>query len=82
MNDPCRCESCSMPIETGQYCQYCVTETGELQPFEQRFEKMVSWQMSQKPGQSRPDVERETLRFMSQMPAWKNHPKVVAATGD
>ncbi len=33
------CESCSMPIESGTYCSYCVTSTGELQPFEERFEK-------------------------------------------
>jgi len=24
------CESCSMPIETGTYCQYCVTPTGTI----------------------------------------------------
>ena len=32
------CESCSMPIETGTYCSYCVTASGELQPFDERFE--------------------------------------------
>ena len=32
------CESCSMPIESGTYCQYCVTENGELQPFDERFD--------------------------------------------
>lgn len=73
------CASCSMPIETGTYCSYCVTPTGELQPFEERFEKMVSWQLRQKPGLSRPEAERDTLAFMSKMPAWKDHPKVVAA---
>ena len=30
-----------MPIETGAYCQYCVTPTGDLQPFDERFEKMI-----------------------------------------
>lgn len=74
------CESCSMPIETGTYCQYCVTPTGELQPFEERFEKMVGWQLRQKPGLSRDDAERDTLAFMAKMPAWKNHPKVTART--
>jgi len=71
-----RCESCSMPIETGTYCAYCVTENGELQPFEERFEKMVNWQMSQKPGLARAQAERETLDFMAQMPAWKEHPSL------
>jgi hypothetical protein len=73
------CESCSMPIESGKYCQYCVTSTGELQPFDERFEKMVGWQMRQKPGLSRGAAEQDTLAFMAKMPAWKNHPRVVGA---
>jgi hypothetical protein len=73
------CESCSMPIESGTYCSYCVTATGELQPFEERFEKMVGWQLRQKPGLSRAQAERDTYAFMSKMPAWKNHPQVLAA---
>jgi hypothetical protein len=71
-----RCESCSMPIETGRYCAYCTTQSGELQPFEERFEKMVSWQMRRKPGLSRAQAERDTRDFMAQMPAWKDHPAV------
>ena len=70
------CESCSMPIESGHYCAYCVTETGELQPFDERFEKMVGWQLRQKPGLSRADAERDTLAFMARMPAWKDHPRL------
>lgn len=72
------CESCSMPIETGTYCQYCVDASGKLQPFDERFEKMVGWQLRQKPGLARPDAERETLAFMAKMPAWKDHPRVRA----
>jgi hypothetical protein len=74
------CESCSVPIESGTYCQYCVTPGGGLQPFEERFEKMVGWQMRQKPGLSRAQAERDTLAFMAMMPAWKNHPRVTAAS--
>ena len=72
------CESCSMPIETGAYCVHCVTSSGELQPFDERFEKMVSWQMRQKPGLSQADAERDTLAFMAKMPAWKDHPRVTS----
>lgn len=79
MTDKHPCESCSMPIETGTYCSYCVTDTGELQPFDERFDKMVGWQLRQKPGVSRDQAERDTLSFMAKMPAWKNHPKLVAA---
>ena len=73
------CDSCSMPIETGPYCQYCVNERGELQPFEERFERMVSWQARRSPEKSRQALEAETLAFMAKMPAWKDHPKVRAA---
>jgi hypothetical protein len=74
--EKCACESCSMPIEAGPYCQYCVTPSGELQPFDERFEKMVGWQMRQKPALTREQAERDTLAFMAKMPAWKNHPRV------
>jgi hypothetical protein len=67
-----------MPIETGTYCQYCVTASGELQPFAERFTKMVDWQLRQKPGLSREAAERDTLEFMAKMPAWKDHPNLAA----
>jgi uncharacterized Zn-finger protein len=69
-----------MPIESGTYCAYCSTATGELQPFDERFEKMVGWQMRQKPTLSRAQAEHETLTFMAQMPAWKDHPRVLQGT--
>ena len=79
MSDKHPCESCSMPIETGQYCEYCVDEAGKLQPFEERFERMVSWQQRKKPDASRAQLESETLAFMAKMPAWKDHPRVRSA---
>ena len=79
MSDKHPCESCSMPIETGRYCQYCVNEKGELPPFDERFERMVSWQARKSPGKSRETLEAETLAFMAKMPAWKDHPKVRGA---
>ena len=33
-----------MPIETGRYCGYCTDETGNLQSFDERFERMTAWQ--------------------------------------
>ena len=52
---------------------------GELQPFEERFERMVSWQSRRSPEKNREALEAETLAYMSKMPAWKDHPKVRAA---
>jgi hypothetical protein len=72
------CESCGMPIENGAYCQYCVGGDGKLQPFDERFERMVQWQGRQKPGAARATLERETLEYMAEMPAWKDHPRVKA----
>jgi hypothetical protein len=70
------CESCGMPIEAGPYCQYCVGSDGKLQPFDERFERMVQWQMRHKPTLDRATAETETLQYMSKMPAWKDHPRI------
>lgn len=76
MSDKTPCQSCSMPIEAGPYCQYCVDESGELQPFGERFERMLQWTRRHEPGLSAADAERKTLEFMSTMPAWKDHPEL------
>jgi len=39
MSDKHPCESCSMPIESGQYCAHCVDKDGKLQPFEEPWRK-------------------------------------------
>ena len=74
-----QCQSCAMPIETGIYCQYCSDEKGNLQPFEERFERMVQWMSRQKPDLSRQEAQKQTLAYMAQMPAWRDHPKVKSA---
>ncbi len=73
------CESCGMTIETGRYCSYCTDSTGALQPFDERFERMVDWQARKEPEASRADLEASTLAYMSTMPAWRDHPRVEAA---
>lgn len=72
------CESCGMPIENGRYCQYCVDETGTLQAFDIRFERMVDWQLRERGG-DRATAERDTLAYMATLPAWRDHPRVKAA---
>ena len=71
-----RCESCGMPIEAGPYCPHCVDERGQLQDFPTRFARMVAWQ--ERRGHSRAQAETETLAYMATMPAWKDHPEVLA----
>ena len=74
------CDSCSMPIETGRYCAHCTNDKGELQPFDERFERMVAWQARRTPQATRTELERATLAFMAKMPAWKDHPRITART--
>jgi hypothetical protein len=74
------CESCGMPIETGRYCSHCTDESGQLQPFDQRFERMVAWQARRDPAATREELERQTLGYLATMPAWRDHPRV--ARGD
>ncbi|MEU4195097.1 hypothetical protein AB0E69_24570 [Kribbella sp. NPDC026611] len=71
------CESCSMPIESGRYCAYCVDADGNLQDFDTRFESMVSWQARRNPDDPRAKIEADTLAYMATMPAWRDHPRVV-----
>ena len=68
-----RCQSCSMPIESGHYCAYCTDDKGRLQPFEERFDRMKQFWARQHPELGRAEVERQTLEYMSQMPAWKEN---------
>ena len=76
------CESCGMPLGSaedrspghpeGVWCRYCAPE-GTLQPFEERFERMVQWQV-QRTGQSRAEAEEATRAYMRTLPAWRDHP--------
>ena len=79
MTGTTHCQSCGMTIEDGVYCEYCTDENGNLQTFEDRFERMVQWVQRQENATSRADAERKTLAYMATMPAWRDHPKVRAA---
>jgi hypothetical protein len=70
------CESCSMPIESGRYCVHCTDADGNLQPFDERFARMVGWQERRHPEQTRAEAEAATLDYMATMPAWRDHPAV------
>jgi hypothetical protein len=76
-----QCQSCAMPIESGIYCQYCTDDKGKLQPFEERFERMVQWMSRQNPGLPLGEAKKQTLAYMTTMPAWRDHPKLKAALG-
>ena len=78
-NTEIRCDSCGMPIESGPYCEHCTDAQGALQPFEQRFERMIAWQARRDPAASRERLEAETLAYLATMPAWRDHPRVRAA---
>jgi hypothetical protein len=67
-----------MPIETGRYCEHCVDDDGNLQSFDQRFERMLAWQARRRPDASRSELEADTLKYMSSMPAWRDDPRVAS----
>jgi hypothetical protein len=59
------CESCGMPIETGRYCVHCTDAEGNLQAFDERFERMVTWQARREPQATRAELEAATLAYLS-----------------
>ena len=81
------CESCGMPMTSDEshalgdpassYCQFCTTDTGELEPFEDRFGKMTAWTMRKDSVDVRV-AEDKTRDYMRGMPAWKDHPSLRA----
>lgn len=70
------CQSCGMPIESGAYCSYCLDDKGQLQPFKERFERMVQWMLGREPDMPRAAAEQRTRAYMRTMPAWRDHPMV------
>lgn len=72
------CQSCGMPIDNGRYCPHCVDAQGRLQDFDTRFERMVQWALREAPGLARAEAEQRTLAYMASMPAWAQHPRVLA----
>ncbi len=75
------CESCGMQIESGAYCSYCLDDSGQLQPFDERFERMVQWLLGREPELDRGAAEERTRDYMRKMPAWKEHPSLRDALG-
>lgn len=75
------CQSCGMTIEGGPYCEYCLDENGNLQAFEERFARMVQFMRRREEGLSLQEAQARTLEYMATMPAWRDHPRVVASTG-
>ncbi len=82
MNEPNTCQSCAMPIESGDYCQHCVDENGSLQSFDERLERLTQCMVSMEQASSRAEAEKKALAYMATMPAWRDHPKVLAALED
>ena len=78
MTESCTCESCGMTIESGPYCQYCVDDDGNLQAFDERFARMTQFLKRRDPSLSEADLRAQTLDYMATMPAWREHPTVVA----
>jgi hypothetical protein len=63
----------SGPLTVGECARH---SEGKLQAFEDRFAKMVDWQLKRNAGAGRAQAEKDTLAFMAKMPAWKDNPEL------
>ncbi len=72
-----RCESCSMTIESGPYCQYCTDHNGSLHPFEETVERFKQLTRREEPALGEEEVLKKVLGHMATMPAWRDHPGVI-----
>lgn len=70
------CQSCGMTIDDGIYCEYCTDDSGNLQSFDERLERMMQWTIRRDPGLGREQAEQQTLQYMATMPAWRDHPRL------
>jgi Putative zinc ribbon domain len=85
VNTVISCVSCGMPMETAEdhapkrpdstWCRHCSTPEGDLQGFDERFERMMQWNMRQD-GLDRTAAEAATRAYMRNMPAWRDHPSL------
>ncbi len=73
------CESCSMTIESGPYCQHCSNADGTLIGFDECLTRFMQWTRRHEPGLSEDAARQKTLDYMATMPAWKNHPQIAKA---
>jgi len=46
--------------------------------FEERFARMMQWTQRENPEMSQKEAEAKTLAYMSGMPAWREHPSLLA----
>jgi hypothetical protein len=67
-----------MTIDSGEYCEYCTDDSGDLRSFDETFERFVQFAMGRDADLDRATAETKTRGFMSSMPAWQGHPKLVS----
>jgi hypothetical protein len=76
MSETHTCQSCGMPIEAGPYCQYCADENGQIHSFDETVVRMSQFMKRETPGVTDDKAVEMTLEYMSQMPAWRDHPQL------
>ena len=87
MESTVKCVSCGMPMSGAEdhapghpespWCTHCSQPDGDLQAFDERFERMVQWEVKVN-HRDRPTAETATRAYMKTMPAWKNNPKLAS----
>ena len=64
------CKSCTMTIDSGEYCEYCTDDNGNLRSFEEIFERFVQFAMGRDATLDRATAEEQTRGFMEGTEAW------------
>lgn len=72
-----RCESCGLPVHSYRYCAHCTDEYGNLQSFDARLESIVAEWEVEHPHLTYHEAREQAKHFMAQMPAWRDHPRIV-----
>ena len=57
------------------WCRHCADDSGGLQAFEERFDRMVQWSLRHD-GVDRAAAEARTRAYLRMMPAWRDHPRL------
>lgn len=66
------CQSCGMPIqgESGNWCQYCKDENGQLKSREAVREGIAAWLQMFTPDPEQVDFQKRAEAYLNAMPAW------------
>jgi hypothetical protein len=71
------CQSCGVSVPKVQICEKCTIESGQLRDFTVMLQRFTNWAIRM--DQVSPALATQTaLNYMKTMPAWQDHPELLA----